>query len=184
MVEDRTLVAINTKVTSLLKHLPYRQLRVDTIEPVFTDDDSIHPIRISVVDRTKNERIDVVHILGSDESMDIKRCVEVLKSKIPAQYLSLNIVNVNQVAQEVLKNFSKRDLPDSFILEKLPYRQLQISVNGKRIFLKICVKSYQRVLSMLNSLTNWPNEVGLDRILNCLKRKELVTLLLYLSQID
>ena len=184
MVEDGVLEAVTIKTKNFLKHYPCRNLKLSSIKLIQSELDST-VFGIQMLITTPAEPIDHLVMFKKKDLKDPllpKRCVELLRSRIPEIYSNVTVTDVSSVAEEVLKNFSERQLPDSFILEKLPYRQLQLRVNSRKFFIKLNIKSYQRVLSLFDLQKPWPVTITLQDLTKNLKRREVVTLLLYLSQ--
>lgn len=182
MVEDRVLDEIKTKAKNLLKHYPCRNLKLKEVSEVVSEPTIGFAIRISAEGPDWNfENISLFKKKDLKDPSLAKKCVEKLLQAIPSKFATANVTNVNESAKDIMHNFSGRDIPNTFIIEKLPYRQLQIKFADYRIFLKLNIKSYQRVLALFDQQKSWPAELQFDALASCLKRKEIVTLLLYLS---
>ena len=179
MVKDRKSLidTLTLKITNLLKHLPCRGLKLIALdirqlaEPVASE---ILTIVIATPEGPSKSLFLTLNV-PRDEAAIKKTITEVLKS-IPKQYLQITVVNVRSALKSVKSSLDIEALPDSFQLIKLPYRQLSISLNDKTTFIDLCTASYQRILANLNSLKGWPDEIDLELISNCMKRKELLVL--------
>lgn len=185
MVTNRAVLEdIQVKITNLLKHLPCRQLKLKSIEWLTSELDT-NIFGVKIVIQTPDSDIENVTLFKKKDLKDSKlpkHCIEQILKKIPQQYLSITIQDVQVTTKGVLKNFKEKDIPDEFILEKFPYRQLQIRVNDRKLFIKLSTKTYQKILNFFNKQNQFPLTISFSHINNCLKRRELVTLLLYLTQ--
>lgn len=183
MVEDRVLEEIRTKARNLLKHYPCRKLRLTDVSEIVSDPGVGFAIRLAAVGPEWNfETISLFKKKDLKDPSLAKRCVEKIMLAIPKKFSDLRVTNVQDTAKDLMHNFVSRSIPDCFNIEKLPYRQLQIVCEENRSFLKVNIKSYQRLLALLEQEKEWPAEISFEKLAECLKRKELVTLLLYLSK--
>ena len=95
---------------------------------------------------------------------------------------TLNVKDVDKIGLDFLKNFSSQNLADSFILYKVPKKQLQIGTADTKYYVDICMQSYQKVINKLDSLEKWTGQIAFEDLVSCLRRKEIVTILILLSQ--
>lgn len=180
------LDTIKVKIENYLKHIPYRQLKLNDLTIANTNKQDTRLLQVLINDRGSGDDINISTVITEKDlkkQFNIKDYVKYVLEKIPAKYMQVKFDNIENTADLYLKNFSNKTLSDSFILEKVPYRQLQISVNDRRFFVKLGVKSYQKTLSFLSTFIEWPDSIDVSKLLNCLKRREVVTLLLYLTQV-
>ena len=97
-------------------------------------------------------------------------------------YGKINVVDVDKTGLDFLKNFSSQNLSNSFILYKVPKKQLQIGTSDTKYYVDICMQSYQKVINKLDSLEEWSGQLSFEDLVACLRRKEIVTILILLSQ--
>lgn len=175
MVEDGKISEIEEKLTKLFKHIPYRKYRVskmcnqgNNLTIVATSSDSFaEPI---------------VTVIESAENLDTKAIVKAVKDNIPEDFLKITVSNISSSLSSISYNFSVDNIPESFEIVKLPYRQLLIKLTkDKTFYVNLCTPSYHRLLSIFDRLLDWPSEVTFDQIAKSLKRKEIVTLMLSLT---
>lgn len=182
MVEDRVLEEITIKAKNLLKHYPCRRLRLIEVSELVSEPSVGFAIKI--VAKGPNWRSEKISLFKKKDLKDpnlAKRCVEKLMKDIPESFAIVNIINVKTIAEDLMHNFSEKNVPDTFCITKLPYRQLQIVSNNSKIFLKLNVKSYQKILNFFDTIESWPAEIDFSELSGLLKRKELITLFLYLA---
>lgn len=186
MVEDRVLEEIKLKARNLLKHYPCRKLRLLEVTELVSD--PAVGFAIKVVAKGPDWNYSNISLFNKKDLKDptlAKRCVEKLLKNIPAKFSRVVVTEASSASKEIMRNFTDKIVPDTFVIEKLPYRQLQICVNNtSKIFVKLNIKSYQRILSLFNNYENWPIQVTFAEIASCFKRKELVTLFLYLASLQ
>ena len=182
MVEDRVLEEINVKAKNLLKHYPCRKLRLVEVSELVSE--PTVGFAIKIVAKGPNWKSEKISLFKKKDLKDpnlAKRCVEKLMKDIPEEFAIVNVSNVKGIAEDLMHNFSEKNVPDTFCITKLPYRQIQIVSNNSKVFLKLNVKSYQKILNFFDSIEFWPAEVDFSEISGLLKRKELITLFLYLA---
>lgn len=185
MVEDRMLIekdfldCFELKLKKFLKHGVCRHLKVTSIKKIETNQKNCIGILTTI--STPENDIQVFNLLKQKELTNlenVKDCINIIKNNIPAKFSKLEVVKIKN---DITTNLKIKDVPDSFYLERLPYRQLQIFVNNKRIFIDLCTKSYQRFLALLKN-KEWSSQIDFKSFSECLKRKEIITLLIYLNQ--
>jgi len=186
MVEDRTLDDISIKVKNFLKHCTCRYLRFKSVEEILTEG-TPNVFAIKIIISTPADDVNSISLFKKKDLKDpllIRRCIEDLRSKIPEKFMEARIVDLQDVdvKSNLLTNFSEVKLPEFFIISKLPYRQLQIECADRRFFIKLSVKSYQRILNVFSKKTEYPLVIKLSELTTVLKRRELITLLIYLKQ--
>lgn len=175
MVEDRKIPEIEEKLTKLFKHIPYRKYRVskmcnqaNSLTIVATSPDSFAEPIVTVIENV--------------DDLDIKAIVKAVKDNIPEELLKIKISNISSSLNDISYNFSVDNIPESFEIVKLPYRQLLIKLSeNKTFYINLCTPSYHRLLSIFDRILDWPGEVSFEQIAKSLKRKEIVTLMLSLA---
>lgn len=186
MAEDRALIekkfldCFELKLKNFLKHNVCRQLRLASLLKVETNQKNCIGILTTI--STPKSNLQVFNLVKQKDLKDlnnVRNCIELIKNNIPKEFCKIEITNIKN---DITTNLKIKDIPDNFYLEKLPYRQLQIAVNEKRLFIDLCTKSYQRILAKLKNIEDWPVKLSFEDFSECLKRKEIVTLLIYLNQ--
>lgn len=166
------------KTRNLLKHYPCRNLKILNVEKqTAANKTDADVVVITVGNKVENWKKAFIFDRHTDEDF-IKSFVEDIKNEIPEKYSQLQITNVKEIAENILHNFSKKDISDTFYITKIPYRQLKIN---DKIFLNINNITYQKILALLSKIDTWPASISFQDLTNCMKRKEIVTLLLYLD---
>lgn len=185
MVEDRMLIekdfldCFEVKLKKFLKHCICRQLKVVSIKKIETNQKNCTGILTTI--STPENDIQVFNLVKQKDLVNlekVKDCISIIKNNIPAKFSRLEVINIKN---DITTNLKIKDVLDSFYLERLPYRQLQVFVNEKRFFIDLCTKSYQRVLALLKN-EDWKTQIDFKSFSDCLKRKEIITLLIYLNQ--
>ncbi len=182
MVDNRMLEEVSTKIVNYLKHIVYRKLRFQDI----SNDEKNQVITITLNDLELN--ITRVTQIGYrdfiNEEYPVRRIVErfglMLNLMIPAKYQSIEVTDILPGLENLNYNFSLENIPESFQITKIPYKQLKIKNADREFFLNVCVETYQRILSLLNKSKAF-TEITFTELTKNMKRKEIVTLLLSLS---
>lgn len=166
MVEDRTL-EIKEKLNKCLKHFAYPGCRCTDV--------SAYMDNVLVADiRTPEGTISV----PIDTSKDVKEIVKsVIECRDLKRYRQVIILNVEVDETRLTLD----NIPDDFIISGLPYRQLKISIGERPFFIDLCAVSYQHVYSLMLSQSHYPACINFKNLKSCLKRKELLVLLITLS---
>lgn len=177
MVENREISEIVERLTTLLKHIPYRKYRVS--KACLLNQDTNLTIVLTSTDSFAEP---VIVSIENTADLDIKDAIKAVKDHIPGEFLKIKVNNISSSLSKIAYNFSVENIPESFEIVKLPYRQLQIKVSdSKGFYVDLCTPSYHRLLSLFDRLLDWPGEVSFTDIANNLKRKEIVTLMLSLT---
>ena len=186
---EELLQEVDARARSLIKHLPCRsEIRIFDTSSIDTESKSAFGIRIRYTQRkiTKDYTL-VFDQKQLKEKLFAKKIVENFLKQLPVY--EIEVENIKEAVLEFLKNFStldKDNIKDSFRISKLPYRQLLINND---IFIKVCNKSYQRLLCKTDLIKDWKEKdtnyfvttVSFnDFIQKSLKRKEIITMLLLL----
>lgn len=183
LVEKAFLDCFKIKLNNYLKHCVCRSLKIEKIEKIEITQKNY--IGVLTVIKTPIKNLQIINLIKTKDLENLestKKYIENIKNKLPQEISNIEVTNIKDILNDLNTTLSIKDIPESFYLERLPYRQLQIKSNEKRFFLDLCTKSYQKVLSKLQSLYSWPAQLNINIIKDCFKRKELITLLLYLSQ--
>jgi hypothetical protein len=183
MVADGTLEEIRLKANNLLKHLPCRGLRVEGITEL-TSETSPNVFGICIHYSIYKEMYTSTSLFKkSDLKKDlVKRCVNDFKNKIPAEFKELHVKNVKEPASEYLKSFSLENTIDEFLIVQFPYRQIKIQIGDSFFFLNVQKITWQKILARVSKEKEWPAFINFEDLLNLLKRKEIVTLCIRLTQ--
>ena len=188
MVEDRDISELEVKLNNLFKHMPCRKIKLGKVN-IEKADNGLSVVLVSYyVPVMKNNIQDwdvemAMTVLKPEEVFDVKSCVDKVKKSIPDYYKSIFIENVQSALTDVSYSFSEDKIPNTFEIVKIPFRQLAIkTVTGKPVFIDLCSSSYQKVLAIVDGKNCWTNKIDFKRFVDCMKRRELVTLLLTLSQ--
>lgn len=195
MVEDRDtllnvfLTELEKRLKSLLKHEVCRKIKFYKVD-VKDNPQEANGLYISTsinVNIPQNNQIFTSFSKVNESDLDnldvLKNIIRDIKAVIPEEYKSLKITNFNKTIEDLTSNISTDKTVDEFYLTRIPYRQLQIGLfEDKKIFLNLCTKTYNRILNKLNNIDVWPAELNFLEIKDCFKRKELITLLIYLNQ--
>lgn len=170
------LEEIAGKVDNMCKHMALPYIRFTSIVRVLEGDE------IELWCYIKDEDCGPIVVPYCE---DTKEMVKRIKDKIHWQE-SISIKNVSTVETDL-----DIDPPKIFQIVGLPYRQIKVCCSGKESFVNLCQKSYQKVYSLLyeagrkeliHEYQNEPPEsIDFADLKKCLKRKELLVLLLSLS---
>lgn len=195
MVENRDtllnvfLIELEKRLKSLLKHEVCRKIKFYKVD-VKDNPQEANSLYISTsinVNIPQNNQIFTSFSKVNESDLDnldvLKNIIRDIKAVIPEEYKSLKITNFNKAIEDLTSNISTDKTVDEFYLTRIPYRQLQIGLfEDKKIFLNLCTKTYNRILNKLNNIDVWPAELNFLEIKDYFKRKELITLLIYLNQ--
>lgn len=182
MVADAAII-LRSKLEKALKHLPCRNIKLKNLSiseqsiPAIVNINLLFPVE---------ENSQMILVFEWDpEKKTIKNLIREILNQIPKNYLSITVKNIKESLQDIHYNFSNRNIPDSFDIIKLPYRQLEVATQFGKSFINLYASSYQKILSTLdeNNSRKWKNCIDFSKIVNCMKRKELVTLLLVLNNL-
>jgi len=177
MVKDREISEIVERLTTLLKHLPYRKYRVS--KACLLNQGTTFTIVLASIDSFAEP---VVLSIENTDDLNIKNAIKAVKDCIPEDFLKINVTDISTSLSNISYNFSVENVPSSFEIVKLPYRQLQIkTATSKSFYVDLCTSSYHRLLSLFDRLTVWPSTVLFEDVARNLKRKEIVTLMLSLT---
>ena len=172
MVDAGTL---ELKLKNLFKHFVCRQIRVKDFKVIEEGD-----LQLKVTGPGLN-----LDIFCPTENFDEKDFIHKINTHPDlAKYNQLMVTGVNEFSEDILKHFSYQDCPDMFYICKLPYRQLLVKVGEQQCFIKVCAQTYQKLLASISGLNEWPAEISFDKIQSLFKRKELVSLMLHISQLN
>lgn len=174
---------LEIKLINLLKRIPYRYLKLNSIEILSEVNNTVH-ILVRIEDSIKQVNIVSFSFYAEKDKINLKEIIKQIKEEIPQDYFVATISGVSKVLNNVSTNLSKKEIPDTFSIIKIPYRQLDIFINEEQIFLNLSISSYQKILSYFQKFKKCPISIEFSEISKFLKRKELITLFLYLSQVD
>lgn len=172
MVDAGTL---ELKLKNLFKHFVCRQVRVKDFKSMEGGDIQLRitgpglNLEIYYPSENFNEK-DFIHKVNTHPDL--------------VKYNQLRVYGVNEFSEEILKHFSYQECPDSFYICKLPYRQLLVKVGEQQSFIKVCTQTYQKLLANISNLNEWPADISFEKLQNVFKRKELVSLMLHISQLN
>lgn len=187
MVEDREDIdnILSSKLKNLLKHLPCRKLKLIRLESRTLADGSIVAIVISTPEGELDMSKNIFLTLDAPENTEeIRKTVEKVLAAIPEKYLSITVTGVQKALKNINYSFNPENVPDSFVITKLPYRQLGIRVADRSIFVDFCTATYQKILAVLDNSKEWPCERNFADIAEQIKkRKELIVLLWSISNV-
>lgn len=188
MVEDRDISEFEIKLNNFLKHLPCRKIKVNKIDIDRKDTETLIATILELpntegsgAEASSNLIVAYNKVLNED-SLDIKSYIDLIKSKIPEYYKSVFAKSVQTALKAISYPFSEDKVPNTFEIVKLPYRQISVRTLDKPIFIDLCNSSYSRILEILDDRPIWTNVIDFEKLVKCMKRRELVTLLLMLSQ--
>lgn len=166
MAIDRDLLV--DKLNSACKKMAIPYVRVQSAEMEDSTcriESNVGPIEIQYLTDEDTEK-DVVHKFLSSSS-PIKDCSR---------------VEVTDVEKCKTSNLSLGKLPESFVIEGLPYKQLKIGLGDKSVFIDLCKTSYIKVYNYFYSLYSKAHTVSFEKFSTLIKRKELLVLLLSISK--
>lgn len=180
MVKDdneKIVYIINNKLTNYLKSMPLFHSKPPITKCLSTQNKKVVYLQTKLT-------IDNIDYIEEDllekKNLDINNYIHKLLEKIPNEKKNIIIFNIKQFSDTYLKNF-KETLPlDSFILDKMPYRQLSVNVNNKKFFINLSKETFYNLKRAIQKLKS--NKVDFEVFTENLKRKEILTLLLLLSQ--
>lgn len=171
-----TLEEIAAKLDNVCKHMALPYIRFTSINRVLKGNE------VELYCYIRDEDVDPIVVPYCE---DVKEMVRRIKEKIHWQE-SVSIHNVSSVETDL-----DIDPPSMFQITGLPYRQIKICCNEKESFINLCQRSYQKVYSLLYEagkqefILEYQNEppgfIEFADLKKCLKRKELLVLLLSLS---
>lgn len=175
MVEDREIIEnLNRKIKNLLKHLPCRRLKLSQLVVKELNEDT--QVAVIIIDTPEPQNI----ILTLPLSLSCKDILFEVSKAIPEKYKSLEIKNVQSALKLIKYNFNTQKIPDSFLLTKVPYRQLALKIDNHTAFINLSTSTYQKILHVLDLNENL-DYLDFDKIAVKMRRKELVVLLLSMS---
>lgn len=179
MVDNRMLEEISTKIINYLKHIVYRKLKLQDV----SNDEKNQIIVITLNDLgTNTTRVTQIGYRDFvNEEEPVRRIVEMFSLIVPVEYQSIKITDILSGLKNLNYNFSLENIPESFQITKIPYKQLKIKSLDREFFLNVCVETYQRILSLLSNNSKAFAEITFTELTKNMKRKEIVTLLLSLS---
>lgn len=177
MAEIRTL---EDKLNNLLKHLAYPCFRVSRIvqAPSDVEDKEDYNVCVELKDPKLNILRPVVHY---DKGMEMREFISRVRNCKELKPYTQAIVR--DVTLDEGGSLSLDNVPKSFIITGLPYRQMKISTGSEdSYYIDLCQASYQRVCAIMSNVVNFPPAIPFNKIKDCLKRKEVLVLLITLSQ--
>lgn len=183
MAEIRTL---EDKLNNLLKHLAYPCFRVSRIVQVPSgfEDENGCDLCVELKDLKFNVLRPVVHY---DKGMEMREFISRVRNCKELKPYTQAIVR--DVTLDEGGSLSLDNVPKSFTITGLPYRQMKISTGSEdSYYIDLCQASYQRVCAVMSNVPNYTNTVcfpaviPFSKIKDCLKRKEVLVLLITLSQ--
>lgn len=159
---------LTEKLNSACKKLAIPYIRVEDVtmgDSVCKVESNIGQITVSYSESQDDEK-SVVHKF-IEESKDVQ------------PYRSVKVTGVGECET---KSLSIGQLPDSFEITGLPYKQLKVSIGDSPIFVDLCKQSYTRVYNYLYSLYSKDAEISFEKLSSLIKRKELLVLSLSISK--
>lgn len=177
MAEIRTL---EDKLNNLLKHLAYPCFRVSRIvqSPSDVEDKEGYNACVELKDPKLNILRPVVHC---DKGMEMREFISRVRNCKELKLYTQAIVR--DVTLDEGGSLSLDNVPKSFIITGLPYRQMKISTGSEdSYYIDLCQASYQRVCAVMSNTVSFPAVIPFSKIKDCLKRKEVLVLLITLSQ--
>lgn len=177
MAEIRTL---EDKLNNLLKHLAYPCFRVSRIVQAPGDIDSENGCDLCV--ELKDPKLNVLRpIVHYGEGMGMREFISRVRNCKELKPYTQAIVR--DVTLDEGGSLSLDNVPKSFIITGLPYRQMKISTGSEdSYYIDLCQASYQRVCAVMSNVVSFPAVIPFSKIKDCLKRKEVLVLLITLSQ--
>ena len=179
MAEIRTL---EDKLNNLLKHLAYPCFRVSRIVQVPNDTDSENEDGRNICVELKDPKLNILRpVVHYDKGMEMREFISRVRNCKELKPYTQAIVR--DVTLDEGGSLSLDNVPKSFIITGLPYRQMKISIGSEDShYIDLCQASYQRVCAAMSNIVNFPAVIPFSKIKDCLKRKEVLVLLITLSQ--
>lgn len=177
MAEIRTL---EDKLNNLLKHLAYPCFRVSRIVQAPSDVEDKDGYNICV--ELKDPKLNILRpIVRYDKGMEMREFISRVRNCKELKLYTQAIVR--DVTLDEGGSLSLDNVPKSFIITGLPYRQMKISTGSEdSYYIDLCQASYQRVCAVMSNAVSFPAVIPFSKIKDCLKRKEVLVLLITLSQ--
>lgn len=177
MAEIRTL---EDKLNNLLKHLAYPCFRVSRIVQAPSDVEDKEGYNVCV--ELKDPKLNILRpIVRYDKGMEMREFISRVRNCKELKLYTQAIVR--DVTLDEGGSLSLDNVPKSFIITGLPYRQMKISIGSEDShYIDLCQASYQRVCAVMSNAVNFPADIPFSKIKDCLKRKEVLVLLITLSQ--
>lgn len=179
MAEIRTL---EDKLNNLLKHLAYPCFRVSRIVQAPSDIDSENEDGCDIYVELKDPKLNILRpVVHYDKGMEMREFISRVRNCKELKPYTQAIVR--DVTLDEGGSLSLDNVPKSFIITGLPYRQMKISTGSEDShYIDLCQVSYQRVCAAMSNIVNFPAAIPFSKIKDCLKRKEVLVLLITLSQ--
>lgn len=177
MAEIRTL---EDKLNNLLKHLAYPCFRVSRIVQAPSDVEDKEGYNVCV--ELKDPKLNILRpIVRYDKGMEMREFISRVRNCKELKLYTQAIVR--DVTLDEGGSLSLDNVPKSFIITGLPYRQMKISTGSEdSYYIDLCQASYQRVCAVMSNVASFPAAIPFSKIKDCLKRKEVLVLLITLSQ--
>lgn len=177
MAEIRTL---EDKLNNLLKHLAYPCFRVSRIVQAPSDVEDKEGYNVCV--ELKDPKLNILRpIVRYDKGMEMREFISRVRNCKELKLYTQAIVR--DVTLDEGGSLSLDNVPKSFIITGLPYRQIKISTGSEdSYYIDLCQASYQRVCAVMSNVVSFPAVIPFSKIKDCLKRKEVLVLLITLSQ--
>ena len=177
MAEIRTL---EDKLNNLLKHLAYPCFRVSRIVQAPSDVEDKDGYNVCV--ELKDPKLNILRpIVRYDKGMEMREFISRVRNCKELKLYTQAIVR--DVTLDEGGSLSLDNVPKSFIITGLPYRQMKISTGSEdSYYIDLCQASYQRVCAVMSNAVSFPAVIPFSKIKDCLKRKEVLVLLITLSQ--
>lgn len=177
MAEIRTL---EDKLNNLLKHLAYPCFRVSRIVQAPSDVEDKEGYNVCV--ELKDPKLNILRpIVRYDKGMEMREFISRVRNCKELKLYTQAIVR--DVTLDEGGSLSLDNVPKSFIITGLPYRQIKISTGSEdSYYIDLCQASYQRVCAVMSNAVSFPAVIPFSKIKDCLKRKEVLVLLITLSQ--
>lgn len=179
MAEIRTL---EDKLNNLLKHLAYPCFRVSRIVQVPSDVDPENKDECDLCVELKDPKLNILRpVVHYDKGMEMREFISRVRNCKELKPYTQAIVR--DVTLDEGGSLSLDNVPKSFIITGLPYRQMKISTGSEdSYYIDLCQASYQRVCAAMSNVVSFPATIPFSKIKDCLKRKEVLVLLITLSQ--
>lgn len=177
MAEIRTL---EDKLNNLLKHLAYPCFRVSRIVQAPSDVEDKEGYNVCV--ELKDPKLNILRpIVRYDKGMEMREFISRVRNCKELKLYTQAIVR--DVTLDEGGSLSLDNVPKSFIITGLPYRQMKISTGSEdSYYIDLCQASYQRICAVMSNAVSFPAVIPFSKIKDCLKRKEVLVLLITLSQ--
>ena len=177
MAEIRTL---EDKLNNLLKHLAYPCFRVSRIVQAPSDVEDKEGYNVCV--ELKDPKLNILRpIVRYDKGMETREFISRVRNCKELKPYTQAIVR--DVTLDESGSLSLDNVPKSFIITGLPYRQMKISTGSEdSYYIDLCQASYQRICAAMSNAVSFPAVIPFSKIKDCLKRKEVLVLLITLSQ--